>query len=637
MAYSGLADFISDLEKNGELHRIRTFVDPLLEITEVTDRITKAGGKALLFENNGTHFPVLINAFGSDRRMAMALGKKELSDAGNDIEQIFNLVTKTPAGIFEKLLALPRLFKTAGYMPSRKKTKGACQQVIYKNPDLGVLPVLKCWPHDGGRFVTLPMVHTVNPFTGKPNVGMYRMQILNSNTTGMHWQRHKTGAGHFEAWKKAGRKMPVSVTLGGDPVYAYCATAPLPENISEYILAGFLRKKKVTLVKCITNDLYVPCDADIVIEGYVDPSEKLVTEGPFGDHTGFYSLADRYPAFHVTCITHSEKAVYPATIVGIPPQEDAWLTKATEKIFLSPVRLAIQPEVVDFHMPEAGVAHNLVIVKIDKNFPGQGMKVISSLSGAGQMMFTKYLVVVSGNVNIRNYKELIRNILANTDFKSDIVFTHGPLDVLDHSSDSFTFGGKAGIDATVKLPEELASDKKISDELKAGDPDKFAEWLNVPFIKASNTRLLEEGIRILVLAVNPSEDPDCIERTIELLQRKESPGIIRIVIVVDHTVDTDDIFTAAWQMLGNTDPVRDHFMISQDTILFDGTIKFYRKGGFPRRWPDIVCSDEVTIEKVDKIWDLLGFDGFISSPSSKNMKLARSNSDRITPQNQIYL
>ncbi|MBS1231229.1 MAG: menaquinone biosynthesis decarboxylase, partial [Bacteroidetes bacterium] len=308
MSYSGLADFVSDLEKNGEIHRIKEHVDPLLEITEITDRISKAGGKALLFENNGTRFPVLINAFGSDKRMSMALGKKDLSEAGDGIEEIFNLVTNTPAGFFDKFLALPRLYKIAGYLPERKRTKGRCQQVIYLTPDLTILPVLKCWPHDGGRFVTLPMVHTIHPLTGKPNVGMYRMQILNSKTTAMHWQRHKTGANHYEAWKKAGRTMPVSVTLGGDPVYTYCSTAPLPENISEYILAGFLRKKKVKLVKCITNDLYVPYDADIVIEGYIDPDEPPVTEGPFGDHTGFYSLADLYPVFHVTCITHSKKA-----------------------------------------------------------------------------------------------------------------------------------------------------------------------------------------------------------------------------------------------------------------------------------------------------------------------------------------
>jgi 4-hydroxy-3-polyprenylbenzoate decarboxylase len=630
MPYSGLADFISALERNGELHRIQTFVDPLLEIAEVTDRITKTGGKALLFENTGTRFPVLINAFGSDKRMAMALGKKDISETIKDIDGIFNLVTDTPSGLFDKLSALPGFLRIAGYMPSHKKTKGACQKVIFRNPDLGILPVLKCWPHDGGQFVTLPMVHTVHPLTGRSNIGMYRMQILSNNTTGMHWQRHKTGANHFEAWKKAGKKMPVTVTLGGDPVYTYCATAPLPENISEYIFAGFLRKKKVNLIKCITNDLYVPCDVDIVIEGYVDPSEEFVVEGPFGDHTGFYSLADKYPVFHVTCITHSEKAVYPATIVGIPPQEDAWLTKATEKIFLSPVRLAIQPEVLDFHMPEAGVAHNLVIVKIEKNFPGQGMKVISSLSGAGQMMFTKYLVVVSGNVDIRNYKELMISILANTNFSSDIVFTHGPLDVLDHSSDNFTYGGKTGIDATVKLPEESGPGKRTSSDPDERTPDNFADWLNRPYIKKINTAFLNEGIRILILAVNPLEDPDCIEKIIELLRKEERSGIFRIVIVVDHTVDTDDVFMVAWQLFGNTDPVRDHVLVSKDTLLFDGTIKFYRKNGFPRKWPDIVCSDNVTIEKIDGKWDQLGLGRFISSPSLRNMKLARSKSAELT-------
>jgi 4-hydroxy-3-polyprenylbenzoate decarboxylase len=629
MSYSGLADFILALEKNGELHRIKTFVDPLLEIAEVTDRITKAGGKALLFENNGTGFPVLINAFGSDKRMSIALGKNNLSVAGNEIEEIYNMVMDAPSRLIDKFLSLPRFYKIAGYMPEQIRAKGICQQVINLKPDLSMLPVLKCWPHDGGRFVTLPMVHTFHPLTGKPNVGMYRMQILDSKTTAMHWQRHKTGANHYEAWKKTGRKMPVSVTLGGDPVYTYCATAPLPENISEYILAGFLRKKKVKLVKCVTNNLYIPYDADIVIEGFVDPAEPLITEGPFGDHTGFYSLADLYPAFHVTCITHSKKAIYPATIVGIPPQEDAWLTKATEKIFLSPVRLAIQPEVVDFHMPEAGVAHNLVIVRINKSYPGQGMKVISSLFGAGQMMFTKFLVVVSGSVNIRNYKELMIHILDNTDFRSDIIFTHGPLDVLDHSSDSFSYGGKAGIDATVKLPEETRAEPESSDTGRVATLDKLTDWLNVPFIKTSSSSFFKAGTGILVLTVNPSEDPGCVGRIVELLKPEERADVFRLIIVVDHTVDPEDIFMVAWQALGNTNPERDHFLISHNTMLFDGTIKFYRPGGFPRRWPDIVCSDAGTIEKIDKKWDLLGFERFFSSPSLKNMRLVRSESDEI--------
>lgn len=628
MSYSGLKDFISDLDSKGELHRIKVFVDPVLEITEITDRVTKAGGRALLFENNGTRFPLLINAFGSDRRIAMALGMNDLSEAGTDIEKMFNLLAGTPANIIGKIKALPRLLKITGYLPATSRSKGSCQQVVYSKPDLSILPVLKCWPHDGGRFITLPMVHTIHPVTGRVNVGMYRMQILGNDTTGMHWQRHKTGANHFEAWKAAGKKMPVSVTLGGDPVYTYCATAPLPENISEYILAGFLRKKKVKLVKCITNDLYVPSDADIVIEGYVDPAEGFVSEGPFGDHTGFYSLADPYPVFHVTCITHSEKAVYPATIVGIPPHEDAWLAKATEKIFLSPVRLAIQPEILDFHMPVAGVAHNLVIVRINKTYPGQGMKVISSLFGAGQMMFTKYLVVVSGTPDIRNYRELLIHILTHTDFRSDTLFARGPLDVLDHSSDSFSFGGKAGVDATVKLPEEMQG-RYINPFSADTDGEDHPDLLNVPFIKWLRYYTVPNGASILILAVDPSEDPGSVRKVYDLLKESSDTHVFRLVIAVDHSVDREDLFMVAWQVLGNSDPVRDHFFTSSGSLLIDGTIKFYREGGFPRRWPNIVCSDTATIEKIDKKWDLLGFKTYLPSPSLKNLKLNRNGADSI--------
>jgi len=628
MPYSGLKDFISVLESNGELHRIKVFADPVLEIAEITDRVTKSGGRALLFENTGTRFPVLINAFGSERRMAMALGMSNISDASGDIEKAFSMFTDSPAGLRARIRALPGLLKMTGYLPSRTKKKGECQKVIHMKPDLSILPVLKCWPHDGGRFITLPIVHTFHPVTGKPNAGMYRMQVLGTGITGMHWQRHKTGANHFEAWKKTGKRMPVSVTLGGDPVYTYCATAPLPENLSEYILAGFIRKKKVKLVKCITNGIYVPSDADIVIEGYVDPAEEFVMEGPFGDHTGFYSLADLYPVFHVTCITHSGNAVYPATIVGVPPHEDAWLAKATEKIFLSPVRLAIQPEILDFHMPEAGVAHNLVIVRINKGYPGQGMKVINSLFGAGQMMFTKYLIVVSGNVDIRNYIELSGHILSNTDFGTDIIFTRGPLDVLDHSSDTFSFGGKAGVDATVKLPEELQVRGGTIQKQKATEGD-IPDFLFVPFIKAFRMYKTDGGTSILIIGVDPSGDPGSIMRSCELLRDNSDKSLFRLVIAADHTVDQDDAFMVAWQILGNSDPVRDHYFISKDSLLIDGTIKFYREGGFPRRWPNIVCSDAATIEKIDEIWDTLGFEKDIRSPSRKNMKLVRNGLDAI--------
>jgi len=630
MAYPGLINFINDLEKKNELLRISTFVDPVLEITEITDRVTKSSGKALLFENNGTDFPVLINAFGSDSRMAMAIGRTDLDDAGAEIENLFSRMTDNGGSILKKLASLPSLIRLAGILPSHLRRKGPCQQVIHMDPDLGILPVLKCWPYDGGRFITLPMVHTVNPETGKTNVGMYRMQVLDKNTTGMHWQRHKTGANHFEAWKKSGKRMPVSVALGGDPVYTYAATAPLPENINEYILAGFLRGKKVKMVRCLTNELYVPYDADIIIEGYVDPAEELVWEGPFGDHTGFYSLADWYPKFHVTCITHSRKAIYPATIVGIPPQEDAWLAKATERIFLSAVKMAIQPEIVDFHMPDAGVAHNLVVVKIKKSYPGQGMKVLNSLFGAGQMMFSKYLVVVSGNIDIRNYSELLVHIFENSDLGKDLLLTKGPLDVLDHCSDNFSFGGKAGLDATIKHPEESTGRKGYS----VINSEKFTK-LNTDFLKSGlissyNSDLAKSDIPVLIMAVNITDDADVIEKVQILLETGDPDSVFKLIIAVDHTVDTSDIHTVAWQLLGNSDPQRDHRYFSNGALLIDGTIKAYRKGGFPRKWPNVVCSDQDTISAVDKKWSSLGAGELIKSPSVKYRSLIRKGKDELS-------
>jgi 4-hydroxy-3-polyprenylbenzoate decarboxylase len=628
MPYSGLSEFIRELENNNELRRIKIFIDPVLEITEITDRVTKAGGKALLFENNGTNFPVLINTFGSDKRMAMAIGRKNLEEAGYELENIFDNVPDSGSTLLKKILSLPDLIRLAGILPSRRRGKGICQQVIHSEPDLGILPVLKCWPYDGGRFITLPMVHTVHPLTGKTNVGMYRMQVLDKNTTAMHWQRHKTGANHFEAWKERGKRMPVSVALGGDPVYAYSATAPLPENINEYVLAGFLRKKKVRMVKCITNDLYVPSDADIIIEGYVDPAEDPVWEGPFGDHTGFYSLADWYPKFHITCITHSKTAIYPAIIVGIPPQEDAWLAKATEKIFLPPVRMTLQPEIEDFHMPDAGIAHNLVIVKIRKTYPGQGMKVINSLLGAGQMMFTKYLVVVSGDINIREYKELLVHIFANIDPGRDIFFNRGPLDVLDHSSDEFSFGGKAGIDATIKHKEENSGRLRGNVDKKAVLKIKN-DFFNRSIIKEFDMFLFEEDIPVIIVSVDRSENKDIIEKVKAFFRSNDPYGMFRLILAVDHTVDPGDYFMVAWQILGNTDPLRDHEFLSPSSLFIDGTIKKYREGGFPRKWPNVVSSDLNTISAIDKKWESLGLGDFIKSPSRKYLKLNRSGGEEV--------
>jgi 4-hydroxy-3-polyprenylbenzoate decarboxylase len=629
MSYSGLAAFITELEKKDELIRIKTFVNPILEITEISDRVTKSGGKALLFENTGTNFPVLINAFGSDKRMAMAISRKDLDEPGAEIERIFKNISDNKETFLRKLTTLPFLFKLAAFLPSHIKRKGTCQQVINMIPDLDILPVLQCWPHDGGRFITLPIVHTIHPETGKTNIGMYRMQILDKNTTAMHWQRHKTGANHFEAWKIKRRKMPVSVALGGDPVYTYSATAPLPENINEYILAGFLRRRKVKMVKCITNDLFVPEDADIILEGFVDPAEDPVWEGPFGDHTGFYSLADWYPKFHVTCITHSKKAIYPATIVGIPPQEDAWLAKTTEKLFLTPVRMAIQQEIEDFHMPDAGTAHNLVIVKIKKSYPGQGMKVLSSLSGAGQMMFTKYLIVVNGNINIRNYKELAAHIFANVDFTTDLLFSRGPLDVLDHSSDNFSFGGKVGVDATIKQIEE-SSGKSSSTHPDNYDISKIkSDNFDRNIIKNSNISLLADKIPILIISVDRSEDQDIIAKANNVIFTIDPHKIFRLNIVVDHTVDVNDLFMVTWQLLANSDPQRDHQYIFPFTVLIDGTIKSYRKGGFPRKWPNVVCSDNETISIIDRKWESLGLGAPVHSASLKYLRLSRKGTDEI--------
>jgi 4-hydroxy-3-polyprenylbenzoate decarboxylase len=627
MPYRGLSEFIAELDRRNEIVKIKHFVNPVLEITEVTDRIVKSGGKALLFENTGTQFPLLINCYGSDSRMALSIGRTDLDDTGREISALFGLLSATHGGLLKKISSLPSILRLAGYLPSKISSRGSCQDVIMREPDLSVFPVLKCWPYDGGRYITLPVVHTIHPETGSTNAGMYRMQILDRNTTGMHWQRHKTGAGHFAEWKKAGKRMPVSVSLGGDPVYAYSATAPLPEGIDEYILAGFLRKKKVRLVKCLTNDLYVPEDSDIVIEGYVDPGEELLMEGPFGDHTGYYSLDDLYPRFHVTCITHRKDAVYPATIVGIPPQEDAWIAKATERIFLSPIKMTLQPEIEDFHMPDAGVAHNLVVVKINKSYPGQGMKVLNSLAGAGQMMFSKYIVAVSGDTNIRDYSQLARHVFENTGMSRDLLFGKGPLDVLDHASDAFSFGGKLCVDATIKLPEELAGMNRSAPPPET-PRSNIADQTETPFTDI-NLSLLNSSVPVAVLSADSQKDPDFRDNIISYLRKAGDYTNVRLFLLVDHTVDVTDLHMVVWQILGNTDPLRDHIYVSESCLLIDGTIKIFRKEGFPRRWPNVVCSDPETIASVDWMWNSLGLGSFIGSPSTVYSPLIRNARDEI--------
>ena len=451
MAYNSLAEFVQVLERQGELKRVACPVKAELEITEIADRVMKSGGPALLFENVvGKSIPVLINAFGSSKRMALALGVRDIEEIARDIEHLARL--KPPASLGDKLRMLPELLRLAGVAP-KVVGEGACQEVIERDPDLGILPVLTCWPGDAGPFITLPAVFSRDPRDGRRNVGLYRMQVFDRRTTGMHWHPHKVGARHFQRQKEAKGRMELAACLGGDPALIYAATAPLPDQIDELLFTGFLRKKAVELVKAITVDVEVPADADIIIEGYVDPAEPLRAEGPFGDHTGFYSLADDYPAFHVTCITRRKNPIYLTTIVGRPPMEDAYLGKATERIFLPLIRLTF-PEIVDIDLPVHGVFHNLAIVSIKKEYPAQARKIMHGLWGLGQMMFTKIIIVVDHDVNVHDPAEVTWIVGNHIDPKRDAIFVEGPVDVLDHAAPLMGYGSKMGIDATRKWPGE---------------------------------------------------------------------------------------------------------------------------------------------------------------------------------------
>ncbi|MGN6732285.1 MAG: menaquinone biosynthesis decarboxylase [Candidatus Binatia bacterium] len=451
MPYNSLSEFVQVLERAGELRRITHPVKAELEIAEIADRVMKAGGPALLFENVvGKNIPLLINAFGTIKRMALGLGVNDIEEIATKISKLIQI--QPPRTFKDKIQVAGELIKLAGLPPKIVKD-GACHEVIHREPDLNILPVLTCWPGDAGPFITLPMVFSKDPVRGTRNVGLYRMQVFDSRTTGMHWHLHKVGARHFQHHKKSVGKMDLAVCLGGDPAMIYAATAPLPDQIDEILFAGFLRNKGVELTKGVTVGIEVPANTDIVIEGYVDPSEPLRREGPFGDHTGFYSLADDYPVFHVTCITHRKNPVYPTTIVGRPPMEDVYLGKATERLFLPLVRVTL-PEIVDMNLPIHGVFHNLAIVSIKKEYPAHARKVMHALWGLGQMMFTKILIVVDHDVNIQDLSEVTWIVGNHIDPKRDTVFLEGPVDVLDHAAPRLGFGSKVGIDATRKWRAE---------------------------------------------------------------------------------------------------------------------------------------------------------------------------------------
>lgn len=598
--YKTLSEYIAALERAGELVRVNVPVDPVLEIAELTDREAKSpgGGRALLFENTGTPFPVLTNMMGSDRRIAMALGVESVDMLTGRIEELFAALTSPRPDLFDKLRMLPLLGRMSRWLPREVKGRGVCQQVVLQGDAarLDLLPVLKCWPQDGGCFVTLPLVHTLDPDTGVRNVGMYRMQLFSPQTTGMHWHLHKTGERHYRAYQRLGKRMPVTVCLGGDPAYTYAATAPMPDNMDEYLLAGFLRERPVELVKCVTNDLRVPADCDIVIEGYVDPSEEKVIEGPFGDHTGFYSLEDYYPLFHVTAITHRRGAVYPATIVGVPPQEDAYIAKATEKIFLAPIRAAMLPEVRDLWMPEAGVAHNIAVVDIRTDYAGQALKAASSLWGAGQMMFNKFMVVTASGRPVRDVAALA-DLLRRIRIPDDLMFSRGPLDVLDHAAPETGLGGKLMFDAT------------------GVDPAAPLETVQLPFpfeLSDGIVRVdyaLSESWRVLLLSAPRGVRPDVFA----FLEKNRVEGI-KYVILLDEEVDTSRPGDVLWIASSDCDPSRD-VTIRDGVVLFDCRSKAGGVNGFLRRWPNVVASSPETIARVDGRWNEYGLGKFMLSPS----------------------
>ncbi|MCD6367037.1 MAG: menaquinone biosynthesis decarboxylase [Bacteroidales bacterium] len=601
MKNRNLWHFIEDFEQQGKLVRIIKSVSPELEITEITDRIVKSENqnKALLFENNSTKFPLLINLFGTEKRMASIFGVSHLNDIGKEIEEIFKSLTTPRQSFFDKLKLLPQLKEFASWMPKSVSGRGICQQNVMKNPDLSVFPILKCWPADGGKFITLPLVHTRDPETGNRNLGMYRMQVFDKKTTGMHWHIHKGGAAHFDKYKKLKKRMPVAVALGGDPVYSYVATAPLPDNVDEYILAGFLRKQRVELVKCLTQDIEVPADCDIVIEGFVDTEEELAWEGPFGDHTGFYSLPDWYPKFHITAITYKNNAVYPTTVVGIPPQEDAWLGKATERIFLPLIKQTLLPEIVDMNLPFVGVAHNLAVVSIEKKFPGHAWKIAHALWGAGQMMFNKILIIVDLSMDVNNYEQIAETVLANCDFGEDLYFSQGNMDVLDHAARKKVFGGKLLIDATKKTEGQQKTSVNFS-------------------MKSDSTYSCITFLKGHILFVKTSD----FEKTLPEVWNKFNSQTLKMdgiksVIFSDIPVDSNEKNFLVWLTLSNIDISTDVLLIKEQKILIiDARNKPKIKNSYGK-WPRMLTNHPDVIKKVDSEWNNYGFRDPVISPSVK--------------------
>ena len=591
-------DFIRELEAKGLLRRVRVEVDPELEISEIYDRVVKKGGPALLFENvKGSSMPVLINQFGTWERMCLALGR-EPGDIG---KSLMALVKTKPPRSFGEAFRLARLAKDVLSFPPRRVRRAKCQEVVLTGDhvDLTKIPVLKCWPLDAGRFVTLPQVYTRDPETGERNMGMYRMQVFDRNTTGMHWQTHKHGTEHYRKAQRMGlKRLEVAVALGGDPALTYGATAPLPPGFDEVMFCGYIRRERVRLVKCKTVDLEVPADADVVLEGYVDPQEPLAMEGPFGDHTGYYSLADLFPKFHVTAVTHRKDAVYPTTVVGIPPQEDGPMGKATERLFLELMRFQI-PEIVDMNMPVEGTFHNLMLVSIRKRYPGHARKAMMSLWGAGLVSLEKVVVVFDEDVDVQDPKAALARVMDRLDPLRDLlVVDQVPTDTLDHAAPRPDLGSHLGIDATTPLPGEVPrrAPPARTDAMPSSDRlrDHAPELVSVV---QAHPRLLLASIR-----------KERAHQARDVMQRLWKGGVPPDVAIVVYEADVDlrDGSAVVFHATANLDPARDVLLTPEGRLGVDATIKRPEEGA--REWPPIIRMDEETKRKVDARWKEYGLD-----------------------------
>lgn len=604
MAYKRLTEFIDKLEQAGELVRIKTPVSADLEITEITDRVSKLPdnqNKALLFENvEGSQFRLAVNLYGNPRRMAWSMGVEDLDELNHRLAKLIDL--KLPKGMGPMMNRGMDVFdalRRIGLGPSKTNKAPVQEVVITDKPDVNIFPILKCWPHDGGKYITLTSVITRDPGTGTRNVGMYRVQVYDGQTLGLHWQRHKGGKEHQEAGKARNQqKIPVAIVLGGDPAAMWCGSAPLPPGIDEFLLANWLRGKPTTFVKCVSQDLEVPANAEIIIEGWFDPNEHRI-EGPFGDHTGFYTPPDLFPVMHVTAITHRKDAIYPTTVVGKPPMEDLWLGKATERLFL-PLMKLFMGEIVDYSMPAEGVFHNLVIVSIKKRFPGHAQKIMYGLWGLGLMMLTKGFIIVDADVDVHDFAAVAREVVNNVDWRRDVTIVDGAVDQLDHSAIEDSYGGKLGLDATRSTKPEFLKPFPAPATIPA---DKLTALVGEKWCETHQTIVIALDKKLI-------RPKDAMRKVWEICPDYN-------LVILDDFVDVNNLSDVAWRALGNTDWQRDvafshgtidHYASSDQPRSFIGLDATSKSAddGHPRGWPEEIFMDAAIVKKVDERWSAYG-------------------------------